>query len=98
MAALDFPNSPTLNQVYQNYIWDGEKWLLVAPAAAGGLTLISDTPPSIATTPIGSTWWESDTGKLFILVNDGNSTQWVLIGAVGPTGPPSTVIIAGGLF
>lgn len=32
--AYDFPNTPTLGQTYQGYVWDGEKWL-----SAGG------TPP-----------------------------------------------------
>lgn len=30
MAALDFPNSPTIGQMYQGYTWDGEKWALGA--------------------------------------------------------------------
>ena len=24
--AFDFPNTPTLGQVYNGYTWDGEKW------------------------------------------------------------------------
>ena len=42
--AVDFPNSPTLNQVYANvskvYKWDGAKWVYVSKddqwAADGG--------------------------------------------------------------
>jgi hypothetical protein len=35
-------------------------------------------------------WWESDSGRLYILFNDGTSTQWVpgTIGQTGQTGPP----------
>lgn len=27
MARLDFPSNPTLNQVYQDYIWNGYAWV-----------------------------------------------------------------------
>ena len=43
----------------------------------GGVTLISDFRPDPLTTPIGSTWFETDTGMFFVLYNDGNSKQWV---------------------
>ena len=50
------------------------KW---APVVSGGGTTVyvGDTPPTGA--PVNSLWWESDSGLLFILYNDGNSTQWV---------------------
>ena len=38
---LDFPNTPTLNQIFKFWIWDGIKW----PAAGGG------TPPVPITFP-----------------------------------------------
>ena len=44
-------------------------------ANTGASLLISDTPPVGAKD--GSLWWESDTGTLYVLYNDGNSTQWV---------------------
>ena len=28
--AMDFPNTPTLGQVFNNYTWDGEKWVSTA--------------------------------------------------------------------
>ena len=43
---------------------------------SGASVLVSDTPPSGA--PDNSLWWESDTGSLYILYNDGTSTQWVI--------------------
>ena len=52
MAALDFPNSPTLNQVYPatpiagvpNYIWDGTKWSTTgAPAGSFYVAKSGDT-------------------------------------------------------
>lgn len=31
--AYDFPNSPTVGQVYQGYTWDGTKWVMTGSAA-----------------------------------------------------------------
>jgi len=36
---------------------------------------IGDNPP--ASPVAGQTWWESDTGNMFVYYNDGNSSQWV---------------------
>lgn len=38
--------------------------------------IVADTPPP-GVLP-GSLWWESDSGILYILYDDGNSTQWVI--------------------
>jgi hypothetical protein len=38
----------------------------------------SDTMPPIAATPDGGLWFESDTGLLYVLYNDGDSRQWVI--------------------
>jgi len=46
-----------------------------AVMAAG--VIISDTPPDVALTPPGTLWWESDSGDLFIMYDDGTSKQWV---------------------
>ncbi len=48
--------------------------------AAGALVSpihISDTPPVGAKD--NDLWWESDTATLFILYNDGDTTQWVQV-------------------
>jgi hypothetical protein len=77
--AFDFPNSPSVGQAYLNYTWDGEKWV----SAVQGAIYVNDAPPSA---PVGSLWWESDTGILYVLYYDGNSTQWVAI--AGSTAAP----------
>ena len=41
----------------------------------GQIMHIGDGPPS-APVP-GMTWWESDTGNMFVYYDDGNSAQWV---------------------
>jgi hypothetical protein len=47
-----------------------------APGPSGSaVTVVSDTPPTGQSA--GTLWWESDTGLLYILYNDGDSTQWV---------------------
>lgn len=49
MAAVDFPNTPSLNQVFtsgsRTWIWTGTTWDVVATTTAGleGMTLISST-------------------------------------------------------
>jgi hypothetical protein len=58
------------------YFWAGDKtWKAVA---AGGSTIeVGDAPPTGK--PANTMWWESDTGGLFLLYNDGNTTQWVQV-------------------
>jgi hypothetical protein len=56
----------------------------------GASVFVGDTPPVGA--PDSSLWWESDTGILYILYNDGTSTAWVMAsfaipGPQGPQGP-----------
>jgi Collagen triple helix repeat (20 copies) len=49
----------------------------VGPAGTGGASvLVNDAPPVGALD--NSLWWESDTGNLYILYNDGDSSQWVV--------------------
>ena len=35
--AFDFPNSPTIGQVYNGYVWDGEKWQVQGAATFGAV-------------------------------------------------------------
>lgn len=75
--ALDFPNSPTVGQIFTggmgSWQWDGQKWV---PNSAGtGTVTISDTPPASPT--VGSFWFDSVGVQLYVYYNDGNSSQWV---------------------
>ena len=78
---LDFPNSPSIGQTFPSppvtgvpiFTWDGVKWIAAGAAAT---VVASDTPP--VGVPADTLWWESDTGLLYVLYNDGNSTQWVI--------------------
>jgi hypothetical protein len=51
------------------------KWAAVV-SSSGSQVYISDTAPTGA--PDNSLWWESDSGLLYVLYNDGDSTQWVI--------------------
>lgn len=50
--AYDFPNSPTVGQVYQGYTWDGQKWVMTFAAPnAGGVVAIKVFTASGTYTP-----------------------------------------------
>lgn len=79
--AYDFPNSPTLNQIYpasgpgQQWQWDGTKWVAYNVASGGATVVISDSAPA---SPIAGTLWFDSLGtQMYIFESDGNSTQWV---------------------
>ena len=71
---FDFKNIPNPGDVSNGYTWDGEKWSMKAAATQ---MYVADTAPSGA--PVGSLWWESDSGLLFFNYFDGDTTQWVAV-------------------
>jgi hypothetical protein len=88
--AMDFPNNPTQGQVFTvgsiSYVWNGYAWAGGGSQPLPATTIVSDTPP--ANPRAGQTWWESDTGILFMNYNDGNGpAQWVQINASIPSVP-----------
>ena len=88
--AMDFPGQPTVGQVYTvgsiSYVWNGYAWAGGGSAPLPATTIVSDTPP-VNPRP-GETWWESDTGILFMNYDDGNGpAQWVQINATIPAVP-----------
>jgi hypothetical protein len=78
---FNFPNAPTVNQVYNPggglpvYRWDGEKW--VSGMAGVQALYVGDTAP-VGAAP-GSLWWNSANGQLYIYYADPNSNQWVVV-------------------
>jgi hypothetical protein len=74
-VAYDFPDTPTFGQLYPPFMWDGEKWV-TAPLEATPGVIVADEPPTDV--PDNTLWWESDSGLLYLLYNDGDSTQWVI--------------------
>jgi hypothetical protein len=73
---FDFPSSPTLDQVYGNYTWNGYAWVPQASGGGGGASVtVADTPPSSPAN--GDLWMESDSGTLYMSYSDGTSVQWI---------------------
>ena len=74
--AIDFPNSPTVGQIFTSgsfsWRWDGTRWVSVA---MGSSIAIGDTPPSSPYT--GQLWWDSIGGQAYLYYQDPNTTQWV---------------------
>jgi len=63
--------SPTSGQFLS---YNGTQWVNSTVSSIAKAT-ISDTAPGGAS--VGDLWWESDTGRLKILYNDTDTTQWV---------------------
>ena len=59
-------------------VYDGTVWQYASPP-----TLIQDTTPLITSYPDNTQWWDSSTGLLYILYNDGVTRQWTQV-AVNP--------------
>lgn len=73
--AIDFPNSPTTNQIFtvgnRSWIWDGATWNIYSNVPN---RYVQDAPPSSPQS--GDQWFESDTGRLFVYYD----SAWVEIG------------------
>ena len=77
MAAIDFPASPTVGQLFTagngvTYKWSGTMWL---PIGGASMLSIGDSPPGSPGN--GQLWWNSTRGEMFIWYSDGSSAQWV---------------------
>jgi len=88
---LQFPSSPSNNDVYENYIYNSTAgaWQKL-PGNAFADAAVSDTPPVNPNN--GDLWLNSADAKMYIYYNDGDSSQW--IAAVGGTVPSQGKIIA----
>ena len=82
---IDFPNSPTTGQIFQNWKWDGTKWVAIGTGAS---ITVSDTAPASPTA--GALWWDSVGGQLYLYYTDPNSSEWVPATNQGspPRSPP----------
>lgn len=87
--AIDFPNSPTVNQTVTvgdvTWIWDGTTWRSVGQPTPGRF-VVSETAPSGPTT--GDAWFKSSTGQTFVYYD----SFWVetSVSPTGPAGAPGT--------
>jgi hypothetical protein len=80
--ALTFPSSPTDGQLYvdtvtgNRYIYDSGKGLWKYASNNVGMTVGTAPPPAASANP-GAMWYNTNTGRTFILYDDGDSKQWV---------------------
>ena len=59
-------------------VWDGTQWINVMPFTYA-TPLISDTTPTVGDYPDGAMWWNSGSGLMYVLYNDGTSRQWTQV-------------------
>ena len=61
-------------------VWDGTQWInCFPPPTIYAVPVISDTAPALGTHPDGTLWWDSSSGLMYILYNDGATRQWTQI-------------------
>lgn len=59
-------------------VWDGSQWIDAMPYRYAN-TIVSDTTPALGSHPDGTLWWDSGTGLMYVLYNDGNNRQWTQV-------------------
>lgn len=59
-------------------VWDGTQWIDCMPYRYAN-TIVSDTAPTLGLHPDGTLWWDSGTGLMYVLYNDGASRQWTQV-------------------
>ncbi len=84
--ALNFPASPSLNQIYtvgdQSWKWDGVAWVALSGAQESVPVYVGTLPPTYSED--GYLWWDSDSGQLFVRYQN----AWV-----AATVPPTSSIL-----
>jgi Collagen triple helix repeat (20 copies) len=90
MTAIDFPNSPSLNQVFTvgstSWIWNGSRWNVVR-IATGATGPTGPSGPSGPSGPIGLTGVTGAIGPTGATGPSGPSGATGLTGVTGATGP-----------
>jgi len=59
-------------------VWDGSQWINCMPYAYAN-TIVSDTELVLGSHLDGTLWWDSGTGLMYVLYNDGTSRQWTQV-------------------
>jgi len=77
--ALNFPQNPTVGQVYtvngESWIWDGYSWQPATTPISYSPVFIGTFPPTSANN--GDLWWNNRTGNMAVYYVDADSAQWV---------------------
>lgn len=92
--AMDFPNAPSVGQVFGSYSWDGEKWNQIAysplVSPAGRLTLVSGVPvPLTNSTAINTIYWTPYLGAQFPFY-DGTSWRTTMLSQISALSTDTT--------
>jgi len=59
-------------------VWDGSQWINCLPYTYAN-AIVSPAAPTLANHFDGTLWWNSATGLMYVLYNDGNSRQWTQV-------------------
>jgi len=59
-------------------VWDGTTWINCLPYTYAN-TIVSDTAPTISAHIPGTLWWNSGSGLMYILYDDGTTVQWTQV-------------------
>lgn len=95
--ALNFPNSPTANQIYTDtttgnrYVWDAVRKLWKYSANTFSSVAIQDAAPGDPAQ--GALWWDRSVGRLYIYYTDADSSQWVEATPSGASIDPALVTL-----
>lgn len=77
--ALNFPNSPTVGEIYsyggKSWRWDGGSWAAVSYGPSIAAFTVSDIAPASASQ--GRGWFDSTNGQLNVYYVEGTSSQWI---------------------
>jgi hypothetical protein len=76
-STFDFPG-PILKVWGSRTPGSPPEWIDCTPYRYAN-TIVSDTEPAITNQPDGSLWWNSGTGLMYVLYNDGSSRQWTQV-------------------
>lgn len=105
MAALDFPASPTLNQVYsangRSWMWDGTAWNPIGSPAGGSVTSVDVSGGTTGLTTSGGPVTTSGTitlaGTLAVANGGtGQTTKTEAFDALAPTTTKGDIIVSNG--
>jgi hypothetical protein len=59
-------------------VWSGTQWINCMPYTYAN-TIVSDTAPTLGNHSDGTLWWDSGTGLMYVLYNDGTTRQWTQV-------------------
>lgn len=74
---LDTNNTPQLPGPCLR-VWDGTAWIDCVPSRLS-VALVTDVEPVTFLYPDGAMWWNTNTGLMYVLYDDGINRQWTQV-------------------